>query len=45
VEASRLPHFADNGLTDGGEHYALADRGDSWSSNLLETELTPGTQG
>jgi hypothetical protein len=48
-ETSRLPHFLDNRLTDGGEVINLTSRSaalhpqkDSWYSFLLEAELTPG---
>jgi hypothetical protein len=46
-ETSRLPHFLDNRLTDGGE-VSLTDLPpftpykDSWYSFLLEAESTPG---
>jgi hypothetical protein len=49
-ETSRLPHFLDNGFTDGGDvsltrrpsaHYSLED---SWYSFLLEAESTLGPQ-
>jgi hypothetical protein len=48
-ETSRLPHFLDNRLTDGGEvePYALAalyPQEDSWYSFLLEAASTPGPQ-
>jgi hypothetical protein len=46
---SRLPHFLENRLTDGGEVVSLTRRPgalypkeDSWYSFLLETELTSG---
>jgi hypothetical protein len=46
-ETSRLPHFLDNRLTDGGDvsltrrpSYTPPD--DSWYSFLLETDSTPG---
>jgi hypothetical protein len=48
-EKSRLPHFLDNRLTDGGEVVSLrrrppfAPQEDSWYSFLLEAESTPGT--
>jgi hypothetical protein len=45
-ETSRLPHFLDNRLTDGGEvvspTVALYPQEDSWYSFLLEAESTPG---
>jgi hypothetical protein len=47
-ETSRLPHFLDNRLTDGGEVVSLMCRppftpqDDSWYSFLLKTESTPG---
>jgi hypothetical protein len=48
-ETSRLPHFLDNRLTDGGEVVSqmrspavLYSQEDSWYSFLLETESTPG---
>jgi hypothetical protein len=47
-ETSRLPHFLDNWLTDGGEVVSLTRRPhlypqeDSWYSFLLEAESTPG---
>jgi hypothetical protein len=47
-ETSRLPHFLDNRLTDGGEVVSLTSRKpftpqeDSWYSFLLEAESTPG---
>jgi hypothetical protein len=46
-ETSRLPHFLDNRVTDGGE-VSLTRRPpfnpqeDSWYSFLLEAESTPG---
>jgi hypothetical protein len=47
-ETSRLPHFLDNWLTDGGEVVSLRRRPaalypqeDSWYSFLLEVESTP----
>jgi hypothetical protein len=49
-ETSRLPHFLDNLLTDGGEVVSLKGRTpfiapppqeDSWYSFLLEAESTP----
>jgi hypothetical protein len=45
---SRIPHFLDNRLTDGGEVVSLRRRPlfnpqeDSWYSFLLETESNPG---
>jgi hypothetical protein len=45
---SRLPHFLDNWLTDGGEVVSLTRRPpftpqeDSWYSFLLVAESTPG---
>jgi hypothetical protein len=48
-ETSRLPHFIDNRLTDGGEIVSLTRRPpftpqkDFWYSFLLEAELTPGS--
>jgi hypothetical protein len=49
-ETSRLPHFLDNLLTDGGEIVsltrittALRSEEDSWYSFLLEAESTPGS--
>jgi hypothetical protein len=47
-ETSRLPHFLDNRLTDGGEVVSLTHRPpftpgeDSWYLFLLEAESTPG---
>jgi hypothetical protein len=47
-ETSRLPHFLDNRLTDGGEVVSLTLRPpftpqeDCWYSFLLEAESTPG---
>jgi hypothetical protein len=47
-ETSRLPHFLDNRLTDGGEVVSLTRRPlftsqeYSWYSFLLEAESTPG---
>jgi hypothetical protein len=47
-ETSRLPHFLDNQLTDGGKVVRLTRRPpftpqeDSWYSFLLEAEPTPG---
>jgi hypothetical protein len=38
-ETSRLPHFLDNRLKDGGE---VTPQEDSWYSFLLEAESTPG---
>jgi hypothetical protein len=50
-EMSRLPHFLDNRLTDGGEAVSLTRRPaarnpqeNSWYSFLLETESTPGPE-
>jgi hypothetical protein len=48
-ETSRLPHFLDNRLTDGGEVVSLTRRPlfitqeDSWYSFLLEAESTSGS--
>jgi hypothetical protein len=48
-EMSRLPHFLDNRLTDGGEVVsltppaALYPQENFWYSFLLEAESTPGT--
>jgi hypothetical protein len=42
-EASRLPHFLGNRLTDGREVVMLTRQEDSWYSFLLEAESTPGT--
>jgi rRNA maturation protein Nop10 len=45
---SRLSHFLDNQLTDGGDGVGImhpppfSPREDSWYSFLLEAELTPG---
>jgi hypothetical protein len=47
-ETSRLPHFLDSRLTDGGEVVSLTrwphlyPQEDSWYSFLLEAESTPG---
>jgi hypothetical protein len=47
-ETSRLPHFLDNRLTDGGKVVSLTRRQpfvpqeDSWYSFLLEAKSTPG---
>jgi hypothetical protein len=48
-ETSRLPHFLNNRLTDGGEIVSRTPRPaapysqeDSWYSFLLEAESTPG---
>jgi hypothetical protein len=47
-ERSRLPHFLENRLTDGGEVVSLTrlppftPQEDSWYSFLLEAESTPG---
>jgi hypothetical protein len=47
-ETSRLPHFLDNRLTNGGEFVSLTRRPsftpqeDSWYSFPLEAESTPG---
>jgi hypothetical protein len=47
-ETSRLPHFLDNQLKDGGEVVSLTRRlpftpqEDSWYSILLEAESIPG---
>jgi hypothetical protein len=47
-ETSRLPHFLDNRLIDGGEVISLNapavlyPQEDSWYSLLLQTESTPG---
>jgi hypothetical protein len=47
-ETSRLPHFLDNRLTDGGEVVRLTCRSlythqeNSWYSSLLEAESTRG---
>jgi hypothetical protein len=47
-ETSRIPHFSNNQLTDGGEVVSLRRRPpitpqeDSWYSFLLEAESTPG---
>jgi hypothetical protein len=40
-ETSRLPHFLDNQLTDGGEVVALRA---CWYSFLIETKATPGPE-
>jgi hypothetical protein len=46
-EMSRLPHFLDNRLTDGGEVVSpmrqppFTPQQDSWYSFLLEAESTP----
>jgi hypothetical protein len=48
-ETTRLPHFLDNRLTDGGEVVSLtrrppfAHQEDSWHSFLLEAESTTGS--
>jgi hypothetical protein len=49
-ETSRLPHFLDNRLSDGGDVVSFTRRPaalyppvDSWYSFLLEAETTPGT--
>jgi hypothetical protein len=50
VETSRLPHFLDNRLTDGGEAVSptlrppFIPKEDSWCSFPLEAESTPGAQ-
>jgi hypothetical protein len=51
AETSRLPHFLDNRLTDGGEVVSLKRRQaapypqeDSWYPFLLEAESNPGPQ-
>jgi hypothetical protein len=47
-DTSRLPHFLDSRLADGGEVVSLTRRlpftsqEDSWYSFLLEAESTPG---
>jgi hypothetical protein len=47
-ETSRLPHYLDNRLTDGGKAVSLTRRPsfnpqeNSWYSFLLEAESTPG---
>jgi hypothetical protein len=47
-ETSRLPHFLDNRLTDGGKVVSLTRRlpftpqENSWYSFLLDAESTPG---
>jgi hypothetical protein len=48
-ETSRLPHFLENRITDGGEVVSLTPRQaslypqeDSWYAFLLEAESTPG---
>jgi hypothetical protein len=41
-ETSRLPHFVDNRLTDGGEVVSLMHQEESWYPFLLEAEWTPG---
>jgi hypothetical protein len=47
-ETSRLPHFLDNRLTDGGEvvshtlRLPVTPQEDSWDSFLLEAESTAG---
>jgi hypothetical protein len=48
-ETSRLPHFVDNRLTNGGEVVSLTRRldalypqEDSWYLFLLDAELNPG---
>jgi hypothetical protein len=47
-ETSRIPHFLDNQLTDGGEAVSptrqppFTPQEDSWYSFPLEAELTPG---
>jgi hypothetical protein len=47
-DKSKLPHFLDNRLTDGGEAVSLTRRPpftpqeDPWYSFLLEAESTPG---
>jgi hypothetical protein len=48
-ETSRLPHFLENRLTNGGKVVSLTrrppftPREDTWYSFLLEAESTPGT--
>jgi hypothetical protein len=48
LERSRIPHFLDNRLTDGGKVVSLTRRPPftpeevSWYSFLLEAESTPG---
>jgi hypothetical protein len=46
-ETSRLPHFLDNRLTDGGDvslrrRPPFTSQEDSWYSFLLKAESTPG---
>jgi hypothetical protein len=40
-ETSRIPHFLDNWLTDGGEIVKLTLQKNSWCSFILEAESTP----
>jgi hypothetical protein len=40
---SRLSHYLDNRLTDGGEVVSLYPQEDSWYSFSLEAESTPGS--
>jgi hypothetical protein len=42
-ETSRLPHFLDNRLKDGGDVSPIYPHEDSWYSFVLEAVSTPGT--
>lgn len=42
-ERSRLPHFPDNSLTDGGKVVIFKPEEDSWYSFPLKVKPTPGS--